>query len=81
MPWNADTRYGVVGQAFSLRGASAPLRTAPVETGAQTESLPHHAGRDPRSFHHCGVHGPPVMERAVLATTRSASLPNQQSEL
>ena len=33
----------VVGQAFSLREASAPLPTAPVENGAQTESLPYPA--------------------------------------
>jgi hypothetical protein len=30
----------VVGQAFSLRGASAPLRLAPVETGEQDECSP-----------------------------------------
>jgi hypothetical protein len=30
MPWNADTRFGVVGQAFSLRGAFSP---APDGTG------------------------------------------------
>jgi len=46
-------RPGVVGQAFSLRGAFSPARAVwtkgPAEASPQAEGLPHHAARLPRA--------------------------------
>jgi hypothetical protein len=68
MPEGADARCWCGRPSACTRHSAPLLWTAPVETGAQTGSLPHHASRASP----LGVNGFPVMERSARVRVKGA---------